>query len=335
MADDPRSLARNPRPLPPPPASPEVESRYGIHPPEPDLRRMRRHRHRRYLPITLALLVLLLFCGLLWYSYTWSVGEVPTASLPVIDPEPGAEKVRPESPGGLEVPYQDKLVLNQITPNPGEPQVERLLPPPEVPQALAVEPIAPAADAPAPAAPASSAPAPDTDTATAGQTAIAPPPPEASIAEAPSSTPESSAPEPSARAPKATPEVSAALSQALNEPPPQASADAVETAAPPVSAQTTSEASISTPQVAAARGSVLVQFASLKSEDNAKIAWERLKDAHPSDLAALSLTIERADLGERGVFYRVQGGPFADRAAAEELCEALKAKQQDCLVVVR
>ncbi|MGH6947954.1 MAG: SPOR domain-containing protein [Kiloniellales bacterium] len=330
MADDPRSLARGPRPLPPPPASPEVESRYGIHHPEPDLRHLRRHRHRRYLPMTLALLVLLLFCGLLWYSYTWSVGEVPTASLPVIEPEPGAEKMRPESPGGLEVPYQDKLVLNQITPNPGEPQVERLLPPPEDPQALAVEPIAPAADAPAPAAPASSAPAPDTDTATAGQTATAPPPPEAAISEAPPS-----APEPSAPAPKATPEVSAALSQALNEPPPQASADAVETAAPPVSAQATPEAPASAPQAAAARGGVLVQFASLKSEDNAKIAWERLKDTHPSELAALSLTIERADLGERGVFYRVQGGPFADRAAAEELCAALKAKQQDCLVVIR
>lgn len=330
MAEDPRSLghARGPRPLSPPPAAPEVESRYGIYPQERELRRVHRHPHRRYLPMAVALAVLLLFCGVLWYSYTWSVGEVPTASLPVIEAAPGAEKVRPESPGGLEVPYQDKLVLNQTTPDPAQPQVERLLPPPEIPQALSVEPVAPAADAPAPAASAPTTPAPDEPAA--DQAADAPPAPETAIAEAPPSAPASTDP-PAVP----VPDVSAALSQALNEPPPQASADPVETAAPPVQTQAPKQAPAPAPQVAALPSGVLVQLASLKSENSARTAWERLKAAHPSVIGPLSLKVEKADLGERGVFYRVQAGPFADRAAAEKVCTTLKAEQQDCLVVVR
>ena len=44
-------------------------------------------------------------------------------------------KVKPENPGGMEVPYQDRLVLNQ--PQSGDAanaSVERLLPPPETPK---------------------------------------------------------------------------------------------------------------------------------------------------------------------------------------------------------
>jgi len=41
----------------------------------------------------------------------------------------------------------------------------------------------------------------------------------------------------------------------------------------------------------------------------------------------------RVDLGEKGVFYRVQAGPLADAAAAERLCAELKERKQGCIVV--
>ena len=47
------------------------------------------------------------------------------------------------------------------------------------------------------------------------------------------------------------------------------------------------------------------------------------------------LTVQEVDLGERGIFYRVQAGFFPERAGASALCRALKARQQDCLVVKR
>ncbi len=91
-------------------------------------------RRGRLLPVLLVLLVLAGFSGLVWYAYIWGVGGFAPQELPLIQAEPGPVKSRPESPGGLEVPHQDKLVLNEIQPDPEKPQVERLLPPPETPK---------------------------------------------------------------------------------------------------------------------------------------------------------------------------------------------------------
>ena len=52
-------------------------------------------------------------------------------------------------------------------------------------------------------------------------------------------------------------------------------------------------------------------------------------------LSERELAIQEIDLGARGIFYRVQAGYFPDRASALELCTALKARGQDCLVVKR
>ncbi|MCH8001023.1 MAG: hypothetical protein IIA34_05115, partial [Proteobacteria bacterium] len=89
---------------------------------------------RRVLPMVVALITLAGFAGIVWYAYNWGLGQVDTARLPVILAEPEPIKSRPESPGGLEVPHQDKLVLNEVVPDPEKPQVERLLPPPETPR---------------------------------------------------------------------------------------------------------------------------------------------------------------------------------------------------------
>ncbi len=90
----------------------------------------------RLLPIATAMLALLGFAGIIWYAYQWGAGGVAPEELPVIRAEAGPSKIRPESPGGLEVPYQETLALNDVQPDPAKPQVERLLPPPETPLPL-------------------------------------------------------------------------------------------------------------------------------------------------------------------------------------------------------
>jgi cell division septation protein DedD len=80
-------------------------------------------------------------------------------------------------------------------------------------------------------------------------------------------------------------------------------------------------------------GGFRVQIAATKDEATAHKEWQRIQAAHSDLLGALGLTIERADLGERGVFFRIQAGPIPDRAAADKLCAALKAAIGGCIVV--
>ena len=55
------------------------------------------------------------------------------SEVPLIRADRGPVKVRPISPGGMEVPDRDKLVYDRMQGNGERPQVERLLPAPETP----------------------------------------------------------------------------------------------------------------------------------------------------------------------------------------------------------
>ncbi|MBX9746028.1 MAG: SPOR domain-containing protein [Hyphomonadaceae bacterium] len=47
------------------------------------------------------------------------------------------------------------------------------------------------------------------------------------------------------------------------------------------------------------------------------------------------LDVERADLGQRGVYYRVRAGYFADRTNAARFCDRIRQMGQDCIVAAR
>lgn len=86
-------------------------------------------------------------------------------------------------------------------------------------------------------------------------------------------------------------------------------------------------------QVAATSGAFRIQLAAVKSRDAAQAAWKKMAKAHSDVLSGLALKVVKVDRGGDAALYRVQGGPFADRAAAESACGKLKQKSQDCLVV--
>ena len=88
-----------------------------------------------------------------------------------------------------------------------------------------------------------------------------------------------------------------------------------------------------TPTVPA--GSVRIQLAAGKSEASVQKEWAALQKAHPNLLGSLSLNIEKVDKGSAGIFYRLQAGPLADKAAARKLCASLKQQNQDCIVVAK
>jgi cell division protein FtsN len=88
-------------------------------------------------------------------------------------------------------------------------------------------------------------------------------------------------------------------------------------------------------QAAPSNSPFVIQLAALRSEAEAKTLFARLSQGHSDILAGLSADIERAELGPKGVFYRLRLVPLADRAAADSLCAKLKARGQECIVKAR
>jgi hypothetical protein len=76
-----------------------------------------------------------------------------------------------------------------------------------------------------------------------------------------------------------------------------------------------------------------IQLASLRTPDEARDEWQRLKRDNPDLLGKLTAVAVKADLGERGVWYRVEAGPVGDKAAAVKLCKALKERDLGCQLV--
>ncbi len=58
-----------------------------------------------------------------------------------------------------------------------------------------------------------------------------------------------------------------------------------------------------------------------------------MQRAHPDLLGDLELSVQSADLGERGIFFRIRTGPFPNRATAQDMCWQIEAAKLGCLVV--
>lgn len=73
-----------------------------------------------------------LIAGLSWFAYKWA--KAPTYDTPpLIHADAGPHKVRPDYRGGINIPYQDKLIYDRISSGDNDSPPERLLPPPETP----------------------------------------------------------------------------------------------------------------------------------------------------------------------------------------------------------
>lgn len=83
----------------------------------------------------------------------------------------------------------------------------------------------------------------------------------------------------------------------------------------------------------AADGPYLAQIASLRSSEAADAAWTRFSRRSPALFQSARKDVQQADLGERGVYFRVRAGYFASRADAAQFCGQVKALGQECLVV--
>ena len=85
------------------------------------------------------------------------------------------------------------------------------------------------------------------------------------------------------------------------------------------------------PAVAPALEGWSVQVASATSEDGAWSTWKKMKAKHQS-LAASKPVVVKADLGTKGIVYRVRLAGFEDQNAAKKSCTKLKSSGISCYV---
>ena len=78
-------------------------------------------------------------------------------------------------------------------------------------------------------------------------------------------------------------------------------------------------------------GTVQVRLGSLRTPEEAREEWQRLKRANADLLGNLRANAVSVDLGEKGIHYRILAGPL-DEAAAERLCTELKRRSQGCII---
>ncbi len=76
-----------------------------------------------------------------------------------------------------------------------------------------------------------------------------------------------------------------------------------------------------------------IQIASVRTPEIAESEWNRISRRHPDLLSQLTPTFGRFETATNGTYFRVQGGPLADKALADLLCAQLVARKVDCIVI--
>ena len=86
------------------------------------------------------------------------------------------------------------------------------------------------------------------------------------------------------------------------------------------------------PAAAVASGAYTVQISSQRSETDAQASFRTLQAKFPSLLGDRQPIIRRADLGDRGIYFRAMVGPFASVSEATQFCGSLKSAGGQCVV---
>lgn len=283
-------------------------------------------RSRRARIITWAVTIIALagFGTVIWYAYNLGIRDGTESVAPLIRADARPTKIKPEQPGGMAVPHQDKEIYDTIgSGGSSEPKVERLLSPAEQPKTLPT---------PAPETPASPAPAPP---ASSGESGAPTPSQELqALMEREGLVPKTGAAEEKPAPSKAE------VATAPPPPPPPAAKPQTGTASPPAAqtAQAPAQAAAPPPPpkvsaTADLSGRWRIQLAAFRDRPTAESEWRRLQARYPDLLGALALEVQKADLGAKGIFYRMRGGPLADEASAKLLCAQLKQRNQGCMIV--
>ena len=311
---------------PPPELFPErpVRSEYNVGP---------SYRMRRVVSIAV---LLAMAGGGMYLAFAHSSRPVDGAAVPTIKAD-AAYKERPEQPGGIEIPHQDVDVYKELG-NEAEAQdtAEHMLPVAETPQPVPGEAKPPVLEAP-PVAPANTVESLFDTTPTAvpveeakkvervtheipttviQSTKVTPVPAPVEAAEAPKVE------EPKAEEPKPIKKV---VDKVAEKAP-------VKTQEPKVAAVSNINHPVESVDASTASSGPVVQLAASTDQAAAQKMVSDYEAKYAPALSGVGLRVVRADLGSKGIYYRVQTKPVsADEAS--RVCAALKKMKAGCFVV--
>jgi hypothetical protein len=102
----------------------------------------------------------------------------------------------------------------------------------------------------------------------------------------------------------------------------------------PAPAEPRSQVASTNPAQAVSGGGTgyVVQVSSQRSEADAQASYRALQGKFPSVLGSRAPLIKRADLGDKGVYYRAMVGPFGSSEEATQVCGNLKTAGGQCVV---
>ncbi|AWZ00643.1 sporulation related domain protein [Rhodobiaceae bacterium] len=248
------------------------------------------------------LFAVILFGGVLYLAYQQGMREGARNAPPVIEADGSPVKVAPDDPGGMEIPNTDKLIYDRMNgEDPAEPGVEQLLPRAEEPMTVEDRTPAPKPEPadPMPVQPPALDIVPDPEAIAAGEAQV---PAEGAdiipVPVAPASRGDAAVPPPTVLPPVAVPDTPPAVQPSAN-------------------------------------GRFVIQIAAFRDQVQAAAGFARLRTAYPDLVAGLTPDVERADLGDRGIYFRLRLGAFQTKDAATALCTRLKGRGQDCIVKER
>lgn len=260
---------------------------------------------RRVLAVTAGLAVLGILGAVLWSTMSSDSGASSEA-VPIIRADAQDYKTAPEEPGGMAVPNKDSTIFETLKgQQTDQAKVENLFEDAEKP--VRKEDVFVAkTEEPAPAEPSEAA----------KEVASRMPKMQPVVAESDATPPVDMKAEETASVPAIIQELKA-------KPKPEAVAKVEEPAAD-------KKAAAIQP---AAGGNFYVQMAAVKSEADAKAQWPKYQ-AQYSSLSGLPLRVQKADLGAKGVYYRIQGGPVTE-ADARKLCSTINGQKAGACVVAK
>ena len=237
-----------------------------------------------------------------WFILSPDYSSVQDAEIPVVRRPQAAIKVQPADPGGMEILNQDKTVYDIVEKkDSSDAKVENLLPPPEEPKLVLADTSA------------------DSSPQAAKEKEVETP----AIA-APQVTADTSAKVANSADAKLQPETQTPKEEPKEE-------IKIEIKQPEPSVVASQPKAQAQKEQAIANSSWQIQLISSPNKSAMEKAWNDLSKKY-AVLKGLPHEVETADLGSKGIFYRLKAGAFKERAEADKICNSIKSAGGSCLV---
>ncbi|MBL1234765.1 MAG: SPOR domain-containing protein [Rhodobiaceae bacterium] len=258
-----------------------------------------------------AIVVIAAFAGVVFLAYQQGMKQGAKSGPPLIQADRTPFKMAPEDPGGQKFPHRDKRIYDKISGAEAlDNGIERLLPRSEEPIDIArvpnrvpetsknyVETLPPALEIPSSVG----------SLVVGGQ--------QRAVSTSRSQKP---VPMPAAKPRRLVPPSSTDVSKSKT-----------------VTASTVPARVVSQPArapKAVTSGEYVIQIAAFRDVATANAEFASLRAKHSDLLDGMRPDLQRADLGDKGIYYRLRMGFFASKEKASQTCAQLKTRGQGCLV---